>query len=442
MIQKLVDKSSLDRIFSSGDEAAAAVLLKRYAGRRRLAAKLFEVFLKPFLWFESSHFQSSLEDVRSILVFEPGSLGDIVMLVPFLRTLRARFPTATIALLCRAGRNSRKSDYSAIDPNSIETLLLNQKLVDELLPLPVPWLVDVSIWKKYNPFSSSWPAFAWQVRRLATRKFDLAFPGGRSDIRYNFVLWLAGARRRVGYGYAGGGSLLTDLVVPDPERPHQSDLSLQLLEHLGIPTAKREPLLSLSALDKAFSATFCREHGIAEDDLVVGVHPGSRVPTRTWSEERFREVAQRLRVLHNAKVIWFSEPGRTSSPPLDGKVISASLVLSEFLPVLARCDFIVCNESGPMHLAAAVGTPAVAVFGSGFPEWFGPLGERHRVVIRRDIWCRPCADHCRWSEPYCLKFVSVDQVMKDVEHMANSAAKHPMKMEEGRDSGERTSRGL
>ena len=97
-------------------EAAAAVIFKRYSGKRRLAAWLVETILKPLVPVSGSGEKENLDQVKRILVFEPGSLGDMVMLMPFLRSLRARFPDARLSLLCRVGGSKKGQDYAAIDP--------------------------------------------------------------------------------------------------------------------------------------------------------------------------------------------------------------------------------------------------------------------------------------------------------------------------------------
>jgi ADP-heptose:LPS heptosyltransferase len=394
-------------------EAAAAAIFKKLCGKRRLAVRILEILLRPLAWFSKTEAKFDLDQVSRISVFEPGSLGDMVMLMPFLKSLRVRFPQANLSLLCRTG-GKKARNYASIDATSVETLLLDQGFVDELIPVAVPWLAHVSPWKKYSPFSLNWPIFVWNLLRLRRRRFDLSFPSGRSDIRYNLVLWLMGAKRRVGYGYAGAGFLLTDVAVPDVTRPHQTEVCLQLLEHLGIPVVQGGPLLKLSSEDEAYSATFLRDHGIEGDDLVIGIHAASRVASRTWGQHRFRQVALRLSEEFGAKVIWFGDPMDSNGSAPSRNIIPASLPFREFLTVLARCSFVVCNDSGPMHVAGALGVPVVAIFGSTFPEWFLPPGNLHRAVTRRDVPCRPCGDRCLYDEPFCLKLVSVEQVMEAV----------------------------
>lgn len=394
-------------------ESAAAAVFKKYRGKRRFTVRLIELLLTPIAWF-SKRRPNPASDVQRILVFEPGSLGDIVMLTPFLRSLRSGFPQAHISVLCRSAYASSNKSYASINQSSIETLITRQSLADELIPMPIPWLVAVSPWKRYNPFSLRWPAFVRRLLQLRRRHFDLAFAGGRTDIRYNLVLWLVGAQRRIGHGYAGGGALLTDVVQPDMSRPQQSELPLQLLEYVGVKQRTSGTLLSVFPEERDFAANFLATHGIGPHDFVVGIHPGSRVAARSWDQQRFQTVARELTEQHNAKVLWFNDPSDSRPVPASENIVSASLPLREFLALLARCQFLVCNDSGPMHLAGAVGIPVVAIFGSTFPEWFKPPGDLHRIVTRRDIWCRPCGDRCIHPEPYCLTLIPVDQVMKQV----------------------------
>jgi ADP-heptose:LPS heptosyltransferase len=278
----------------------------------------------------------------------------------------------------------------------------------------VPWLDHVSPWKKYSPFSMNWPAFVWSLLRLRRRGFDLSLSSGRSDVRYNLVLWLTGAKRRVGYGYAGAGFLLTDIAVPDMARPHQTEVCLQLLEHLGIPVIRSGQFLKLSSEDETYSANFLKDHEIEVGDLIVGIHPGARTASRTWGQDRFFQVAQRLTKECGAKVIWFGDLIYPTGDMLSRNIVPASFPLRNFLAVLARCSFAVCNDSGPMHMAGALGVPVVAIFGSTFPEWFCPSGKNHRVVVRRDMPCRPCGDRCLLDEPYCLRLIPVEQVMEAI----------------------------
>lgn len=377
--------------------AAAAMLLK--FRRRWPMMRLAEFLLRPLAWFSRGRPCGELDKVKSILVFDTAHLGDIVNLAPFLRSLRERFPQARLVFLGQA---------------RIESLLQGQRLADELIAIRVPWAVHSSLLRRYNPFSPLWPTFAWRLIQIRKRRFDLAFTSGRSDIRHNLALWLTGARRRVGYGYAGGGFLLTDEVAPDLSHPHYRDLALQFLKHLGIPVTKVNSFLSVPMDDQHDAEKILNEMGVGTEDLLIGIHAGTRWRARQWGEGRFREVARQILERHGGKIIWFSDPAELQQISAEADIIPVSLPLSQFLAVLRRCRLLVCNEGGAMHMAVGLGVPVVTVFGPTQPEWFGPLGDQHRVVIRRDVWCRPCADHCLFQEPYCLRLIPIEQVMEAV----------------------------
>jgi len=381
-------------------ERLAQLFLKPQVGRHRLLLLLAEAVLRPFVLFSGCNSAAELPPVKRILVCDSGLLGDAVLLAPFLRGLRNRYPDSHIALLGRAVSGG---------------FLLDQNLIDERLPVEMPWDQRLSFWKRHNPFSLLWTKFFREVWRLRERRFDLAVATGwGSDLRENLVIWLSGARRRVGYGYAGGGFLLTDVVQADLTRPHVVDRNLHLLEHIGTRVVRGSESLAVNADEERTVADLLAHHGVADEDLVIGIHPGAGSAIREWGDERFAEVGRWAAERFNARILWFTDPGKPKPVPANVDAIRLALPLAQMMAVLSRCQLFICNDSGPMHVAAALKVPVVAVFGPQRPEWFGPYGEGHRVVIRHDMWCRPCGDQCRWKEPYCLRLISVEQVMEAV----------------------------
>jgi heptosyltransferase-2 len=334
----------------------------------------------------------------SILVIEYWSMGDLAIIVPFLRNLRRSFPWARISLLVNT---------------HFKSFLEGQGVVDEFIPIYVPWANHSNRWRKYNPFSRQWISLICTLLGLRKRRFDLAF-SGRMDARDNFMLWLGGARRRIAYGSGGGGSFLTDRVIPDLSRPHRVDLWLHLLEAVGEPPDSSLGGLRLTEAELAFARAFRARLGIPSSALLVGVHPGARVATRRWGNDRFAEVVRQILTETDTHVLWFMEPGNScEAPPLD-RCHPVSLELRSFLAVLSRCQLLVCNDSGPMHLASLLDVPVVAIFGPQRPEWFGPRGRQDRVVIRPEFSCRPCFDYCIFDQPYCLLAISAEEVWSAV----------------------------
>lgn len=340
-----------------------------------------------------------------ILVVEYWNLGDLVILLPFLRNLRRSFPHARISLLVKEG---------------LESLLKNRGIVDEFIPVRVPWAQHSNRWRKYNPFSRHWISLIRAVLALRRRRFDWAF-SGRMDVRDNFTLLLSGARRRIGYGLGGGGSFLTDRVTPDVSRPHRTDVWLHLLEAVGQQPDPQLGGFQLTDFELASARSFLKERCISPGSFLVGIHPGARNAIRRWGYEHFAEVARRVLEETDAHVLWFSEPGEAIEPPALSRCHSVSLVFRSFLAVLSHCQLLVCNDSGPMHLANLLAVPVVAVFGPTNAVWFGPRGPQDRIVMRPEIWCRPCFDYCIFDQPYCLRAISTKEVYAAVRTFARPA---------------------
>ncbi len=376
--------------------AAALGVLVRITARKRLLIRAIETVLRPLVKLVNQLRRSSATEVggtQRILVLEYWNLGDVIMEVPFLENLRIQYPNAHIALLT--------------SPKCVP-LIQHQGLVDELIVVRVPWAQHYSRWRKYNPFSPFWIELLRTLFILHAQHFDLAFTA-RADIRENFILWLVNVRRRVGYAFGGGEFLLTDTATPDLQRPHFSSRWLRLLEHLDKPIRTRQPHLSLKPEEQEWAEQYLAENGVKAEELVIAIHPGARSAVRQWGEQNFIAVAERLLAAYPVKILWFQDPGQLLAPK-PSQCVPLSLPLRQFMAVLNQCSMLICNDSGPMHIATALDVPVVGVFGPTEPSWFGPLGEGHHVVIRSEFWCRPCFDYCIFDQPYCLRLVAVESV--------------------------------
>ncbi len=384
------------------DPSAQASLLLMTPVKWRLV-RMFDAMVRflKFLMPPLPPVKNLTEAPVGILVVEYWNLGDLAILVPFLRNLRRSFPSARIALL--------------VNP-ALASFLGGQRLVDEFIPVRVPWARHFNRLKKYNPFSLDWISLARTMLALRKRRFDWAF-SGRMDVRDNFILWLSGARRRIGYGIGGGASFLTDEVTPDLSRPHRADIWLHLLEAVDALQNRKLDGFHLTHAELASARSYLAGLGIASEVSLIGVHPGARIATRRWGDERFAEVVRRLLEETDAHVLWFSEPGTLSRAPQLKRCYAVSLNFRSFLGVLSNCRLLVCNDSGPMHLANLLEIPVVAIFGPQRSEWFGPRGPHDRVVIRPEFSCRPCSDYCIFDQPHCLQAISTDEVYSAVENV-------------------------
>lgn len=305
---------------------------------------------------------SDAGEVRRILVIEFWNIGDVVLTIPFLAELRERYPEASVIFLGK--------------PHAAE-LLEGSGLVDEVIAIDVPWTASRG---KYRPARYDFRAMHRLFASLKARRFDLAFES-RMDPRAKFVLALTGARRRVAYNLGGCNWLVTDAVETGSLDRHRSEDWLGLLAPLGDRRNAPRPRLVVSDMEAAWAREWLRAHGIAGDDKIVAIHPGASSPSKRWPVERFAEVARWLQRERGALVVAIEDPdgqgGELSRVP---GVVSIRPTLRQLMAILASVDVLVCNDSGPMHIAAAVGTPTVGIFHPHAAREFYPLGEGHRVL--------------------------------------------------------------
>jgi heptosyltransferase-2 len=384
-------------------EEAARGAAQKLTPLKWLLIRVADGFLSPLVWLkrvaDEAKRPSLPGEIRKILVVMYHNLGDMVLILPFLQNLRANFPEATITL--------------AVSPKVLE-LLQAESLADQFIPLRVPWVQHFARWKKYNPFSPLWADLLRSLLALRRQHFDLAFTG-MMDIRDNFLVWLMGARQRVGYGFTGGRQFLTDVVKPDPRRPHRSEVWLRLLEYLGKPVSPTLLALHLTRTEQTFARRFLEENGIQPYHTILGIHAGARIAINGWGEQNFAAVEACLLSDPSIRTIWFLQPGeRPLQNASESHATLARLPLREFMAVLAHCHVLLCNDGGQMHMATALGVPVVAVFGPTQPAWFGPQGRRNRVVIRPEFWCRPCFGYCIFKQPHCLRCITPDDVLQAV----------------------------
>ncbi|RYD84262.1 MAG: hypothetical protein EOP84_06010, partial [Verrucomicrobiaceae bacterium] len=148
---------------------------------------------------------------------------------------------------------------------------------------------------------------------------------------------------------------------------------------------------------------------------LVVLHPGARISVRRWPQEYFSEILKRLRQEFEFDLALVVEPdGYGGKLVFQAQIVIPSLDLRELVDLLSRADLLLCNDSGPGHIAAACQTPALVVFGPGDPDCFRPWGDIHHTAIRDLCDYRPCFDYCRYPEPFCLTRLTPDVIWPEV----------------------------
>jgi len=321
-----------------------------------------------------------------IAVRLPNWLGDTVMAVPALRALRDAAPDARVLL---AG--------------PWVELLGGQGLGDVLVPYPRSWSGRIRTADVVRDFNADTVV-------LLPNSFEAAAMA---------VYWRA--RRRIGYAVDGRGWLLTDaLRLPEP-RVHQIDEYLLLVDRVGASAPTREPRLAppeAHAETRRRARELLRRNGVAEGRPRIGVHLGAAYgPAKVWVHERVVEFC-RLAAARGAVPVLLGAP---SDEPAAANVLretsAASLVgrdSPELLPaVLTEISALVCGDTGVAHLAAALGTPVVALFGPTDPALSAPLGPV--AVVSQAVPCAPCFyRECPIDHP-CMRGISAEVVGQRVD---------------------------
>lgn len=331
------------------------------------------------------------EDGRvKILVRETNWLGDVLMSLPFLRTLREKHPGAHISVLVR--------------PRTA-AILQHHPGVDKLLMCD-----DEGRHRGMGLFN-----LAGDLRTL---HYDVAYilPNSFSSA---LMMWLARIPERVGYATDGRSLLLTRALQKTAalRSVHETLLYLNLLGTTPEEAGRVHPRLELLPEEEAAARARLSSLDIEPEKPLVGMVPGAAYGTaKRWPAERFMTVAEWLGRECDAQIVLFGAGGeeavaRRVESAVSGRIVNfvGQTRLRELAALLKCCHAVVSNDTGGMHVAAAVGTPVVALFGPTNPVTTAPFGERH-VLLRHPVDCSPCLlRHCPLDHR-CMRAISVEEV--------------------------------
>jgi ADP-heptose:LPS heptosyltransferase len=359
---------------------------------------------------------------KRILLLRLERIGDLVMALEAIRDVRTLAPAARIDLVV----GSWNADIARAVPN-----------VDAVETLDAAWLAR----ERRGRGTGALVRTAWSWR---DRAYDLGI-NFEPDVRSNLVLAASGAARTVGWASGGGGPVLDSALDYDPTT-HTAINARRLVAAAfdRTPADSARPLLTIPEAAAAAAAARIRGAHLSESGggrrlgPLVGVHVSGGRPIKQWDPLRFADVAGRLADERGATIV---ATGTQADRPLVDAFVRAlhprtiidaagddNLLVSAAL--LARLDLLVTGDTGPMHLASAVGTPVVAVFGPSDPARYGTRGPLDRVV-RVDLPCSPCnrirrpPSRCVGHTPDCLVHVAASDVLRAALSVLEHSAARP-----------------
>lgn len=331
--------------------------------------------------------------IRKILVRTPNWIGDAVMCLPAIAALKGLYPKAGISILAKA---------------RVSPVFENNPLIKEI--------IEYDDTKRHKGIAGRL-MLAKEIRGMG---FDLAVLL-QNAFDAALIAFMAAIPERVGYSRDFRKKLLTKAipVTEEIKKTHQVCYYLNIAVALGAETPKEpQPMLYLSKGEVSWADEFLIEKGLGSA-VLIGASPGASYgPAKRWPARHFSSVLQRLSKEYASVPIIFGSKedalfAKEVEAGLSGQSLNLAgkLTLRQFMSLLKRMSLFITNDSGPMHLSAALNTPTVAVFGSTDPSLTGPVGPFTKVVKAPDIDCSPCFEReCRYKHYNCLNEIKPDDV--------------------------------
>ena len=344
------------------------------------------------------------EKEKKILIMAFQGIGNILLFTPTLEALHQNYPQAKF------------------------TVIVGSETTREILER-CPYIEKLMVYDAKSFWKTSFSKKIAFVRNLRNLKFDMTvstfLEGG---FKSSVLAFLTGAPVRVGYNILGRGLFYTHRLNLIPNR-HEKELGLDLVRAIGGKVTDSGPTLWLEAPEGEWAKRFLEERKVLLDRPLVAIHPGGSPvhPGKRWDIDRFAGLSDKIIEKWNAYVLLVGGKVEQEMVPGLERLMKHRLLLAVDQPLrntaalLEKCDLLVSNDTGLSHVASAVGTPLISIFGPTNPWKNSPYG-KESVVIRKDLPCSPCYEvrsgfriTCTHPDPFaCLKMITVDEVLEEV----------------------------
>jgi len=335
------------------------------------------------------HNFGSGEDIRRILFIRVDRIGDLVLSTPALKALKKAFPVSELAVLASLSNQS---------------LLLNNPYVDKI------FVYDQQLGLSHK---------IGIIKQLRNYGLDLAVdPYADYELKTALIAFLSGAKRRIGYS-SYGRELFFNVNGPKVIKDkHLVDLTLDILKPLGVRSNHKKPEIFLTEDEKKWAGNWLKEKG-AGVKPIVGIHPGGYYETQRWLPERFAEVANHLKKNGYLDILIFGGPGEKGLVDQIASMINGELMtyvggdLREFAALVDSCRMLICNNSGPLHVAVALNIPTISVMGPTNKDRWMPIGDIHKVLRIDNLPCIGCnLGYCKIETHDCMSLITSSMVIE------------------------------
>ena len=325
-----------------------------------------------------------------LLIIQTAFLGDVVLTIP----------------LIQAAKKYLKAQISVICIPSTKNILEGHQSIDEII-----------VFDKKNSEKGFFSLIKF-VKKIKEKKFDavvIPHPSFKSGL----ISYLAAIPERIGFSNSAGRFFFTDKVFFDKNK-HQLERYLDLLKHFGVEVWEEKTEIHIDGKDEKFADDI-----LPKDKIIFGINPGSVWATKRWPAEKYAELSDKILKELGGQIVIFGGPDDIEAAAKVEKNmkqrainIAGKTTIKHLAASIKRCRVFITNDSGPMHIAAAMNIPVVAIFGPTIKQFgFFPYS-KNAVVIEKNVSCKPCSPHgpSKCPEKYfeCMNKITVDEVFDAV----------------------------
>jgi len=340
---------------------------------------------------------------KRILVIKLIAIGDLVVALPTIKALKKSFPKTYLAILITPRVKEVVEGFPYLDKIIYYDILDKDKGIRGLFKI-------ISLLKKEG--------------------FDLVLELDHYYRITSLITFFAGIKNRVGFDLPGQGRRgLVTSKVPYLANVHEVETFLEAARGVGADISDKELVeIWTSDQDKDYVDKFLKEVEVTKEDFLIGIHPGTgpSATSRRWAPEKFGKLADWLIKEKKAKVIFTGANSEInlineSVTAMSSKPIIAAgrINLKQFAELCRRCKLFIAVDTGPLHIAAAMKTRVIGLYGPNTPIKWGPYGKEH-ITIYKNLPCSPCTKQylgqvSKCKNPKCMEEIEVEEVMKAVE---------------------------
>jgi lipopolysaccharide heptosyltransferase II len=339
-----------------------------------------------------------------ILIIKFGAIGDVVLTTPAIRAIRNAFPLSFIAFLVR----KESLEIIKNNPNINKVIIFEEKHYFPKITNLVRYILNRKL-----------------LQELKSYKFDLSIDFESSYKSY-YITALARIKNRIGFKLKGKRKYLNFLYPTSIDEPketmYQAKKYLYLLKNtMNINSENVTTEVSVSPSIKIDE--FLRKNKIEDNDITIGINPATRAITKRWPKEYYLSLSNLLVSQLNAKIIITYGPNEfdyVKDMKMDNVYIAPSTNLSELAYLIKKCKLFISNDTAPLHIARAVGTPTIGLYGPTDHRVWG-LQSKKDISLFANIKCSPCNKFfsCKKKKIECMYAISIDEVFLSILKLLN-----------------------